>query len=95
MPSALLGVGKVQQHWVECVEIDLVGVPAGVKVAGFVLGGDEAAVQPDLTAPGFGEQFDRFRETVEESASSFRPPEPFDHLVPRRDVLTRWQPAAV
>ena len=87
--------GQVQQHWVECVEIDIVGVPAGVEVAWFVFGGDEAAVQPDLPATGFGEQLDRFREAVEQASATFGPPEPFDHLVPGRDMLTWRQSATV
>ncbi len=58
-------VGQVQQHRVKRVEIDLVGVPAGVEVAGLVLSGDEAAVQPDLPATGVGEQLDRLSETIQ------------------------------
>ena len=88
-------VGQVQQHRLEGIEIDIVGVPAGVEVAGFVLGGDQAALQPDPPATGVGEQFDRFSETVEQASAAFGPPEPLNHLVPRRDMLTRWQPAAV
>ena len=88
-------VGQLQQHRVERVEINAVGVPTGVEVAGFVLSGDEAAVQPNLSAAGLGEQFDCFCESVEQTSAAFGPSEPLDHLVPRRYVLTRWQPAAV
>ncbi len=66
-------VGQVQQHRIEHVEIDVVRVPAGVKVAGLILGGDKAAVQPDPVAAGPSEQLDRLPETVEETSAAFGP----------------------
>jgi hypothetical protein len=65
------------------------------KSPGSSFSGDEAAVQPNLSAAGLGEQFDCFCESVEQTSAAFGPSEPLDHLVPRRDVLTRWQQAAV
>ena len=77
------------------IEIDAVRVPTSVEVAGLVLGGAEAAVQPDLPTAGCREKLDRFRETVEQTPTPFGPAEPFDHLVPRREVLTGRQPSTV
>ena len=70
---------------------DLVGVPTGIEVTRLVLGRDEAAVQPDPATASLGEQLDRFSETIEQTSAPFRPPEPLDHLVPRRDMLTGRQ----
>ena len=50
-PSALSVVGQVQQHRVERVEVDVDRVPAGVKVSGLVLSGDEAAVNQTRRQP--------------------------------------------
>ena len=87
-------VGKIQQHRVKRIEIDLVGVPTGIEVTRLVLGRDEAAVQPDLATAGLGKQLDRFSETIEQTSAPLRPPEPLDHLVPRRDMHTGRQPTA-
>ena len=90
--AGLLGsatVGEIEQHRVERVEINAVGVPAGVEVTGLVLGGDETPVQPHLPTPRRGEQLDRFREPVEQTSPSLRPAESLDDLVPRRGMLAR------
>ena len=88
-------VRQIQQHGVQSIEIDATRVLTGVEVTRFVLGSDEAAVEPDPLATSFGQQLEHLRQTVEETATDFVPAAPLDNLVPRRDMLSRRQSAAV
>jgi len=86
---------EIEQNGVEDVEIDTRQCPAGVEVARFVLGCDEAAVQPHLPAARHREERERVGQAVEQLAAAFVPAEPLDDLIPCRDMLARREPARV
>ena len=88
-------VGQVQQHGIEHGAIDAGGVPTGIEVSGLIFRCDEAPVQPDLSATGYSEQLNRLRVAVEQPSTTFGPSESFEDLVPRCDMLARWQSATV
>ncbi|MEO6493315.1 MAG: hypothetical protein ABIP99_10830 [Ilumatobacteraceae bacterium] len=75
-------IRQVEQDRVQRIEVDVIGIPTGVEVTRFVLGGDEAAVQPDSAAACGCEQLDRFGETVKETPAAFGPSESLGDLVP-------------
>jgi hypothetical protein len=88
-------VGQFEEDRVEDVFVDSVVIPDGVEIAGFVFGGDEAAVQPDSCASGLGQERQRLGETVELDSAGLVPPESFEYLGPRRAMLACGQVARV